>query len=298
MTANINWHSVVFESGWLQKLDKLSTRRFGDGGLAEEAGTYVIDKLSTNEWHCLRSFKGQCKPESYLHTLTSNYLEEFARKRFGRLRPPEWLKQQGALWLQLWKMICLERQLIPSVIEHLCSKNIREVSVIKNAITTIKARLPWCGSESHREISTSATDSPENYDPAAVITSSDSPERELTETVYAETLLLISSLMNDKPVEAVFGDNASTLASNYIKKNRLKIETIQQKLKLSDEEKILLRMFFQDGLKKSVIAKALGMQEHVPGRLLKKILERISQVFHDQDIDLNDINELSMEFTD
>ncbi|VAW96235.1 hypothetical protein MNBD_GAMMA22-1262 [hydrothermal vent metagenome] len=298
MAASINWHSLVFGSGWLQKLDKLAARRFAEGGLAEEATTYVIDKLSADEWQCLASFQGQCKPESYLYTVTSNYLEEFARKRFGRLRAPEWLKQQGTLWLQVWKMICLERQLIPSVIEHLCSKNIRDVSVIKNAITTIKARLPWCGSDSHREQAANTTEIQDDYNPTIIIATNDSPERELTETVYADSLLLISSLMNDKPVEAVFGDNASALAANYLKKNKDKITMIQQKLQLTDEEKIVLRMFFQDGLKKSVIAKSLGMQQHIPGRLLKLVLKRISQVFHDLNINLNDINELSMEFSD
>jgi len=297
LDADINWQALVFESGWLQKLDKLSARRFGEGGLAEEAGTYVIDKLSLNNWQCLNSFKGQCKPESYLHTITSNYLEEFSRKRFGRPRPPEWLKRQGSLWVQAWKMVCLERQLIQSVIEHLCTKTLREASVIRNAIKTIKAKIPWCGDDSHREVSQSSADG-SDYNPADLILANETPEQSVTESTYAESLLLISSLMNVEPLEYMFGDTATELATNYVRSNRAKIDSVQQKLQLKDEEKIVLRMFFQDGLKKSVIAKSLGMQEHQPARLLKQVLTRINTVFKELNIDLAEINELCTEFAE
>ncbi len=296
MDAEIDWQTLVFKSGWLHKLDKLSARRFGEGGLAEEAGTYVIDKLSSNQWQCLSSFKGQCKPESYLHTVTSNYLEEFSRKRFGRPRPPEWLKRQGSLWVQVWKMICLERQLKQSVIEHLSMKTLRDASVIKNTIKTIKAKIPSCGDNSHREVTEYSTDTDEDYEPNNLTISNDTPELIVNESVYAESLLLISSLMNDKPVEQMFGKSAINLTTNYINENRVKINALQHKLQLSDEEKIILRMFFQDGLKKSVIAKSLGMQEHLPARVLKRVLSKINNVFKELNIDLAEINELCTEF--
>ncbi|MFV1984990.1 MAG: hypothetical protein ACC657_15690 [Thiohalomonadales bacterium] len=297
MGAEIDWQSLVFQSGWLKKFDKLATKRFGEGGLAEEASTYVIDKISSNQWQCFATFKGQCKPESYLYTVTSNYLEEFSRKRFGRPRPPDWLKRQGALWVQIWKMVCLERQLIQSVIEQLCSKSLRETNVIKNAIITIKARLPWCGGDSHREVTKNMSDM-DDYDPTELITSRETPELVVTEAAYTESLLLISSLMNDKPVEQMFGERTSELASSYVKSNRLKIDQIQQKLNLTDEEKILLRMIFQDGMKKSVIAKSLGMQEHLPGRILKQLLTRIDSVFSELNIDLTEVYETCVEFSE
>ncbi|MFV2061232.1 MAG: hypothetical protein ACC653_11165 [Gammaproteobacteria bacterium] len=296
MGADIDWQSLVFQSGWLQKLDSLAIKRFGNGGLAEEASTYVVEQLSADQWKCLGSFKGHCKPESYLHTVTSNYLEEFSRQRFGRPRPPEWLKRQGSLWIQIWKMVCLERQLVQSVIDQLNSKFIREKSVIKNAITTIKARLPWCGSLSHRETSESpSTD--DNYNPADIITTLDTPEHAMTETAYTETLLIISSIMNEKPIEKMFGESATDLAANYVSLNRSKFDQVQKKLNLTDEEKILLRMIFQDGMKKTIIAKSLGMKEHLPGRILKQVLARITKVFNELNINLDEIHELCIEYS-
>jgi len=96
----------------------------------------------------------------------------------------------------------------------------------------------------------------------------------------------------------MFGETASELASSYVKSNRLKIDQVQQKLNLTDEEKILLRMIFQDGMKKSVIAKSLGMQEHSPGRILKKLLTRIDSVFSELNIDLTEVYETCVEFSE
>jgi len=138
----------------------------------------------------------------------------------------------------------------------------------------------------------------DDYDPTEFITSRETPELVVTEAAYTETLLLISSLMNDKPVEQMFGETASELASSYVKSNRLKIDQVQQKLNLTDEEKILLRMIFQDGMKKSVIAKSLGMQEHLPGRILKKLLTRINSVFSELNIDLTEVYETCVEYSE
>jgi hypothetical protein len=299
LSVDIDWQSLVFQSGWLQKLDKLAAKRFGEGGLAEEAGTYVVDKLSADNWKCLATFKGQCKPESYLHTVTSNYLEAFSRHRFGRLRPPQWLKRQGSLWIQIWKMICLERQLVQSVIENLCSHGSRETLIVKEAIRTIKAKLPWCGGESHREITQSSIESDQdNYLNSESIELNHSPEVDITESTYVETLLLISSLMNDDPHEAMFGDRASKLANHYLQSNKLKFEQLQQKINMTDEEKIILRMFFQDGLNKSLIAKSLGLQEHIPGRVIKKILSNIASVLNELKININEISELCVQFSE
>lgn len=295
MKSNIDWQSLVFQSSWLLKLDKLAIKRFGDGGLAQEASTYVIEKMSSDNWKCLASFKGKCKAESYLHTVASNFLEEFSRQRFGRPRPPEWLKRQGTLWVQIWKMVCLERQMIQSVIELLSFKNIRDQLIIKQAIKTIKARLPWCG-ESRREITQNTTGDEEN-DPSELITDEQTPESQLTDARYSDILLLISSVMNDNPTEQMFGNIATARSKDYANKNQLTFECIQQKLALTDEEKIILRMLFQDGLKKSVIAKSLGLKDHLPGQIAKNALTKISQIFKDIGINLDEIHEISYELS-
>ena len=298
MSSDIDWKSLVFESGWMQKLDQLAAKRFGAGGLAEEAGSYVIEQLSNDNWASLASFKGQCKPETYLHTVTNNYLEEFSRKRFGRPRPPEWLKRQGELWVQVWKLVCLERQMIQSVVDLLSGKTLREPGLIKQVITTIKARIPWCG-ESNREIMLDPQDShaDEDFDPGERLAHEQTPGDEISQTRFTNTLLMVASLFNDHPTEQLFNETntqrANTMASTSIDK----LETLRERLNLTDEERILLRMVYQDGLKKTAVAKSLGMQEHLPGRILKRVLTRIGEALQEVGIDMDEIRELSVEYS-
>jgi RNA polymerase sigma factor (sigma-70 family) len=298
VSFDIDWMSLVFESGWMQKLDQLAAKRFGAGGLAEEAGNYVIEQLSSDNWASLASFKGQCKPETYLHTITNNYLEEFSRKRFGRPRPPEWLKRQGELWVQVWKLVCLERQMMQSVVDHLSGKTLREPGFIKHVITTIKARLPWCG-ESNREIMLETQDGPgdEDFDPVDRLAHEQTPGDEISQNRFTNTLLMVASLFNDDPTEELFNEtniqHADTMASTSIEK----LQALRERLNLTDEERILLRMVYQDGLKKTAVAKSLGMQEHLPGRILKRVLVRISEALQEVGIDMDEIRELSVEYS-
>ncbi|HEY5603679.1 MAG TPA: hypothetical protein VIM41_11275 [Gammaproteobacteria bacterium] len=295
MSSQVDWHALVFASGWLQKLDQLAAKRFGAGGLAEEAGSYVIEQLSADNWSKLAGFKGNCQPETFLHTVTANYLEEFSRKRFGRPRPPEWLKRQGELWVQVWKLVCLERQMAQSVIDQLSCKTLREPRFIQQIITTVKARLPWCG-ESNREITldTRGKDD-EEYHPAEHIAHEQTPDSELTEGAFADLLLMISNLMADDVSKSHCSDTGMALATGLARGHLPKLRVLQQLIDLTDEERVLLRMIFQDGMKKNLVAKALGMQEHLPGRILNRALGKISKAFQEVGLDMEEIQELSLE---
>lgn len=48
--VDINWASLLLEPMWMQRLDSLCLKRFGQPGLAEEASTYVLNQLSKNAW--------------------------------------------------------------------------------------------------------------------------------------------------------------------------------------------------------------------------------------------------------
>ncbi len=288
----LDWQTIVFESGWLSRLDRLAEKRFGQGGLAEEASSYVIEKLSANDWASLCAFKGQSKPETYLYTITGNYLEEFSRKRFGRPRPPEWLKRQGDFWVTTWKMLCLERQSESFLVEKLCGQEIRDPDEIKAILRTIKARLPWCG-HSNKEIPVSSNDYDEDSQSLEqIIPDHLTPELALSKDLLSETLIMMSVLLNDRP-------NPEKLVDGYdfdgfhIKQDMLeKLIRFKQTISLDDQERIILRMVFQDGFKRKAVAKSLGLQDHVPGRIITKALEKIKLVLESIDFKFDEISHL------
>jgi hypothetical protein len=286
----LDWTQWVFNPEWMRKLDTLALHRFGQPGLAEEASTYVIERLSADNWAMCHSYSGRAKPQTYLNALSQNLLEEFARKRFGRPRPPEWLKREGELWVRLWKMVCLERQDVPSVIDKLCQSLERQQALVKHAITTIKARLPWCG-DSAREIPTECLCKTEE-DPYPEIIDRDI-EQQLDAHEWEEALqLLFSSLLNSEMLNAdesvSVGRPSNTL--NPPQPNRDQVERLRSLLALTSEEQLLLKLVYQEGLKLKAVATALNMPNYQPGRLLKGVHQRIREALSACEIDFEGLN--------
>jgi len=282
---NIDWQAIIFSPDWMEKLDKLALRRFGEGGLAEEASSYVIECLSKNNWQALTGFKGNAKPETYLHTLTSNYIEEFSRKRFGRPRPPEWLKRQGEFWVTIWKLICMERQIAQTVIDRF--NDLRDSHYIKDVIRTIKARIPWCGSGT-KEVSTHSLEQNNDESPNLdnLLTDHSSPDALIDDAHGTELLLLLNCLLNGSDSLESALDSSSEIYESLTKK----FNTFSQKIELSTEETLILKMVYQDGLKKSAVAKSLGMQAHLPGRILKRAFNKIESAMDHAGFNIDDIS--------
>lgn len=278
-----NWHSIILNKTWLARLENQANKRFGQKGLSEEATTYVLEQLADNQWAKCNTYTGKAKPETFLYTLTNNLLEEFARKRFGRPRPPQWLQREGDLWVSIWKMICLERQLVNSVIDQLAVQDGRNRELINAIIKTIKAKLPWCGS-SNQEIPESilCTNNNDGNDEAIDYGETDSIEQQLEQKQLDESLLLVSQLFSflscpsNNNIESTVGKNLLPIAINP-----QQLEQLYRLIQLTNEEQLLLNMVYQQGLKMKVIAKALNMPSYQPGRLLKGILTRIEQALID-----------------
>ena len=265
----IDWHSIVLEPTWLNRLDKVCLKRFSQTGLADEAAAYVIQELSSNNWEKCQSFTGQAKPETYLYTLTGNLIEEFARKRFGRARPPEWLKREGDLWVSIWKMVCLERQMPQTVADHFETMGHRSKTLVLGVIKTIKGRLPWCGS-SNREIPASMICSFGDDDIEPEIESEHTLEQALEADQLEDYLLIVHELLNN-----IFCPSNQTYSNIKLFTDIESQQIFIKCLALSNEETLLLKMAYQEGIKLNVIAKSLNLPSYQPGRLLKGVLKRI-----------------------
>ncbi len=294
--SEIDWAALVFEPAWLQQLDRLALKRFTQQGLAEEASSHVIHRLSENSWSACQQFSGRAKPNTYLLTLTHNFLEEFSRQRFGRPRPPEWLKREGELWVRIWKMVCLERQLATSVIDGLTHNDQRDPGFVRSIIRTIKGRLPWCGS-SAREIPAECFDCGINGAGETDI-SDHSTETRLQQHQWEEALLLLSQhLLSESSAQEASADGDCPSNSHMSPKapDQQQLAHFRELVNLAPQERLLLKMVYQQGLKLNLVAKSLNMPSYQPGRLLKAIHQRIADALEQANIhfDALAIEELS-----
>lgn len=267
-----DWPRLVLDPDWLQRLERQAARRFSDAATAEEAVTFVLDRLAADDWQRCRRFSGRSRPHTFLFSVAGHLLEEFARSRYGRIRPPAWLQRQGELWVELWRRICLERALVPQVVERLSAGGRHDPSLLNRIVQTIKARLPWCGAADmpipaeYVAADGSVVDRLEQTPGATLEDALDSEQRE-------ETLATLAALLSDE------SNTLRQIPGAALARSR-------ELLDLSAEEILILRLHFQEGLALTAVAAALGVPRHQPGRQMKRALAKIRAALTAAGIDL------------
>lgn len=285
--STIEWPSLVFEQKFLDSVDKLTARRFGEGGLAEEASTFVIDYLSAEDWQRCNSFQGKASPRTFLVSMASNAIEEFSRKRFGRPRPPSWLQELGESWIKLWRSLCLERQPLPAIIDRFCEGGFRVADEVAKAARLIKARIPSCGLGARDSLDVEDIDALSDAVQSETSDQCGSETPEFDNPFHAELMMMMRLIIEDEPKNEVFQPAATAGFDDLASQHGEKLEQLRSALALSDQEKIMLRMIHVDGLSKSATSKALGLPAHSAGRIVNEAMSRIHTALQQCGLDLD-----------
>lgn len=287
-----NWAALVFDPDFMPAITKLAEKRFGKSSLSEEGVTYVIDYLSANDWEKCKSFQGKSQTKTFLFSLSSNALEEFSRKRFGRPRPPAWLQEMGELWVKLWRSLCLERQVLPAITDRYVDKGFREAEAVTHAARVIKARIPTCGQSSRdTELADDIDRLSDAHQNETETCDTQTPDFE--NPFHAELLMMVRATCNEDVESDDFSSQASVDYDAKYVRNQSGLEKLKSALSLSAEEKIMLRMVYAEGLSKSAASKALGLPSHQAGRIINDTLARISGALHDSGLELDELLELA-----
>jgi RNA polymerase sigma factor (sigma-70 family) len=276
---DIDWAQLVLNETFFQRINKLVRRSIFDECAAEEAFTYIIHTLSENNWEKCRGFSGKSAPENFLYSVSGNLIIDYSRKLYGRQRPPAWLQRKGQLWLSIWKELCLDRHPGEMVISRHFDSGFRDRDMLEQIVRTIKGKLPWCG-ESKRPESLDAEYGPDLNYMLFERGNQDSYRQEgFFQALEFAHLLLEGS--DGATNQSVMSENESQVLSDVI-----------TSIKLTAEEKLILKMRFCDGMSFSAIARALDMAKHQPAHLIKKILERVRERLIDSGIDIesSDVN--------
>ncbi len=239
-----------------EKIDAMAVRRFGRGPLAEEAALAVIDGLEAGDWQKVRAFQGLASFTSFIMTLTARLLEDFARKRFGRVRPPLWVQTFGGIWSKLFQALCLERLPVTEAVELVHQRQTgTEKGAIETAAYQLLARIPDCGSARGLEVAYEEEELPAESGGEA------GPARSVEARQRQELFQAIFQLVlgqEDKEIDDALLD---------------KFRAFQ--LILSPEERLLLKLCYQDGLGITEAGKMLGMTRFQAHGRMRRLLERL-----------------------
>jgi len=260
----IDWAEVYFSEKIQNRVERLVKEKFHtDETTAEEAITYLLEAFSKDNWKKCHSFKGNSSPETFIQALISTTIVDFHRKKYGRRRPPVWLKKKGSLWVDLWHDHCLNRDPIPLLMNRY--KADREEQTIGLILTEIKAKLPWCG-VSDAPISIDETGNNIENMGATTDDISNDPDSANKEEIRYLLEMVVSLILGET-------DTANP-AVDYSK-----LAKIVQGLTITDEEKLILKLRFSEGKSVAATANALHLSRNQVVRQLEAVLARIRTLF-------------------
>jgi RNA polymerase sigma factor (sigma-70 family) len=240
-------------------INSMAARRFGEGPLAEEAALAVMDGLKTDDWRRIRSYKGKASFTTFVRSLTARLLEDFARQRFGRVRPPLWVKTFGGIWEKLFRALCLERLNVVEAVEIVVQRQVNsKLSEVEDAAYHLLARIPDCGKSQGLEVS--YEDEKLQAQSEELIQSRSAEEKQVKELFYAIFQLLL-------------GEKESEVPDSLLEKYK------ELTISLSPEEKLLLKLCYQDGMGVTQAGKMLGMSRfQIHGRM-RRFMARLKAEF-------------------
>ncbi len=263
MVLNSNYLREQFTRHW-PFLEKLAISRFVDENLSHEAMLFVADKIEEDDFRKLKAFNGKSAIKTYLAVVVKRLFDDFARHKFGRVRPPEWLKKKGGLWLEIFRKLCLER-ISPSDITEsfeIINPNEPDPKIIEEVIHIILAKISDCGKNTINTVVTDSQKADEsgNYN---------SDMHYLTPEEYCHACERedLSNIIS----RAITGNDAHPADA---KLNR-QASAFKKTLKLSSEETLFLKTIYQDGLSVSAAGRILGWSTNQSSGKHRRVMEKI-----------------------
>ncbi len=257
-------------------INRAAARRFGDTTLAEEAALYVLDKLKENNCKRLQSFQGRSKLTTFISSVSFRLLEDFSREKFGRMRPPSWIQDLGGIWVTLFQLLCMQRLSLTEAVQTMMNRVAeRKKEQVEEAALSILERVINCGSHQGLEI-------PDENNTAADAQVFDSEEQHNNpaDQLAAQEQRIFFSLLF---AEASLFSNDNSAPADVQQKNSLTEQSlravIRKGIQLSGEERLLLKLCFQDELPVSRAGKMLGMNANQVHGKLRRLLTRLRSDF-------------------
>ncbi|MEE9411478.1 MAG: hypothetical protein V3V22_00355 [Methylococcales bacterium] len=241
-------------------LSKLAGKRFPeDTEMSDQALSFVLYKLEEEDWQRIRSWDGHGSFENYLAVVSMRQMTDFVRSRFLCHRPPAWLQEKkDAVWQKAFRLYAVEKYQYNEALEALYSSH-SEMSLddLEEVVNTVYSK---CADQTKF----SEDDFSFNQVEALVTVDADLPD-----TLNNR---LIEILMEYIQSDTAAIDTISNSKINHLL-SRLKLHT-----NMSDEDRLILRLKFCEGLKVREIGQKLNLEDGVYLRI-NALLDDIKSAF-------------------
>ena len=240
------------------QINRMALRRYPQAELAEEAALFVMERLAEDDWRRLRSFTGRSTFTTYLGAVTLRLLEDFSRQRFGRVKPPLWIRRLGGIWLRLFRLLCQERYSPADAIAILCTLQPSNAATVETATYQLLGEIPSCGEYHGEQTELNEETLLPNTDQEC-----SAQEHQYEEEERRQLFLSLGRvLFSNQPTEQT---------------PRLLERLAAVGASLPTKERLLLKLCYRDGVAVTEAGRMLGWNRfQVHGRL-RRLLQRLRQ---------------------
>lgn len=287
------WRDLLFDpaANWLGRIDRMARERFRDGLLAEQAAAYVFEQLTDANTRVFDHYERLSSPAGFLVTVIVHLLEDFARRRFGRQRPPAWLQAMGAQWLRLYALLCQQRLEKETIVGLLSSD--AQAERVRDMIGVIRARIPDCGQRVREQSWDEGQGLGSVELGARARTSLDHGEASLVAEQRAVLLEVLGGLLREpSATRAPAGHTPEAAAARRL---AARLDVVAGGLRLDDDARFALRLVCQEGLSYAAAARALGVPEQRVRRAFHLGIETIREALERGGLNLSQLRDLADE---
>ena len=259
MSKWTNWQ-CIYNDSWTVEFKNIVRKRLPYSiSIAEDTMLDVRQELAIN----LAALEAApLSVNAYLRTAFRNTLEDYLRKKNGYPRPPEWIKQLGATYERIYKLLCLENRAVNDIHATMFSLYQHSRDFIENIITEVRAGVVNCGSWRETVSVDDALSEMESVEHSNFI--AQSPDA------------ILNEMNNTAVFEAILGERAAN-DDSLCTENLIEILKKFQETSLQDDERLLLRMIYTDGYSVSKAARLMGLADKKARKQLQLTLKNLQQ---------------------
>lgn len=244
-------------------INRLADRRFIDATLAEEGALFVLDRLEEDNCRRLQKFDGRSKMSTFVSVLTVRLLEDFSRKKFGRVRPPQWLKALGSSWVNLYELLCLQKFNVADAIQTMLSRGGGVVEkILEERAWIILERIIHCRGSQGYEIAVG-----DEVEKSGEFFGSDSHSDPEASMFAVEQQDFYDIIFSCKEYES-----AGLAGTAFIAR-------LRQAVRLTADERLLLKLCYQDDFSVTRAGEMLGLNGNQVHGTLRRLLQRLRKEF-------------------
>lgn len=253
----IDWQ-IIYEDYWTREFNRLVRKRIPySAEMADEAMQETRQELA------IKLDKLESAPKNldrYLRVAFRNTLEDYLRIKEGYPRPPSWIKRLGAAYERIYKLLCLETRAVDDIQSIMSSLYPYTRDFIEQVISEVRAGVVNCGSWRNMvplDLAINEVDQYNNHNYTDY-----SPEEILQDM---DSMAVVDTILNGSGNDLGLSENMNEA-----------LQAVAQ-CKLSDDERLLLRLIYTDGYSVSKAARLLKLADPEARKLLKNTHKRLRQ---------------------